>query len=122
MKGAGIISINEARTWLAALNIDMKDIEDGDIIPDHDMALMQLEEMEVNIENLRNPPEQEEEPEEVQASKEQTEIFPNVKNEPNKIVPVDSIQRVNADDMGGDGGTIPDQLMYPGLQKKKVNK
>ena len=122
MKQAGIISVNEARSWLAALNIDMSDIEYGDEIPEIAMNQLELEEMEINNENLQNPPEETVDSTEVEASADST--FPDIKpgDYKKEVVPVDSVQRVNADDMtepGVDGENVPDQLMYPGLTKKK---
>ena len=110
MKQAGIISINEARLWLAALNIDMKDVEDGDIIPDQMMSILQIEEMEINNENLRNSPVEQIEETQLEeskaapeksgsdetASEKNIEIFPNIKQGDLKKNPVSqkSIQRV----------------------------
>lgn len=126
MKQASIISVNEARTWLAELNIDMDELENGDDIPELEMSKLQLEEMEINNENLKNPPvENQEENSKVEAS--DTSMipskFPNVKNEKKEVVPVNSLQR-NAEmtDPGVGDSNGENQLMYPGFPKNRKKK
>jgi len=50
MKQAGIITVNEARKWLAELNIKIDDIKGGDTIPEVEMGILQTEEMQKNLE------------------------------------------------------------------------
>jgi len=51
LKQSGIITVNESRMWLNSLNIDVGKIDGGDIIPEMEMGLLQIEDMERNLEN-----------------------------------------------------------------------
>ena len=127
MKQAGIISLNEARSWLSSLNIDMKDFENGDIIPDQEMSILQLEEQQLNIEILKNPPEVEESDEVEEKEEVQASIFPNLIQKDSHIPPVkdEDIKRCASEGMTDPGvgdGSGEDQLMYPGLPKDRKKK
>jgi len=49
LKQSGILSVNEARDWLEELGLKVKSVKDGDIIPEVEMAVLQIEELEKNL-------------------------------------------------------------------------
>ena len=121
LTASGIVSINEARKWLADIGVKLQPVDGAEVLQDLERFKLEVEQTELSIDEMRNPSA------EVSASlKKDTQQFINKKQKDTMSdishPPGMGVDRIAMDDGGvGDIGDV-NQLMYPGLPKDKKKK